>query len=52
MEVLFENSDQLRNWRMTIEYWQFKDESHRNPKSQAPNYKWFDRLTTLSPVEG
>ncbi len=23
-----------------------------NPKHQKPNFKWFDRLTTLSPVEG
>jgi len=23
-----------------------------NSKSQAPNYKWFDMLTTLSIVEG
>ncbi len=23
-----------------------------NPKFQAPNYKWFDKLTTLSQVEG
>jgi hypothetical protein len=24
----------------------------KNPKTQAPNYKWFDKLTTLSHVEG
>jgi hypothetical protein len=23
-----------------------------NPKSQITNIKWFDKLTTLSPVEG
>jgi hypothetical protein len=23
-----------------------------NPKKQIPNNKWFDRLTTLSKVEG
>jgi hypothetical protein len=26
--------------------------SERNNKLQAPNYKWFDMLTTLSIVEG
>ncbi|CAB1059116.1 hypothetical protein D1BOALGB6SA_3874 [Olavius sp. associated proteobacterium Delta 1] len=25
---------------------------HENPKHQNTNYKWFDKLTTLSPVEG
>jgi len=27
-------------------------QSLENPKFQAPKYKWFDRLTTLSNVEG
>jgi len=30
-----------------VEYWR-----KRNSKSQIPNIKWFDKLTTLSQVEG
>jgi len=26
--------------------------AEKNPKSEAPNPKWFDELTTLSQVEG
>jgi hypothetical protein len=28
------------------------NESHENSKHQKPNLKWFDKLTTLSQVEG
>ncbi len=28
------------------------DEDHENSKHQKPNPKWFDKLTTLSQVEG
>jgi len=28
------------------------NENHENYKHQKPNIKWFDKLTTLSQVEG
>jgi len=32
---------------LSMEYW-----GNRNSKSQITNIKWFDKLTTLSQVEG